>query len=85
MLLKYLSVYPLPSQQKEIVTDMPVHALIIKVIVSVQQQYKLIIVILYQCWVFVKCFESIRRMSQMVPLAVISYLKEIYNIWKILF
>lgn len=40
---------------------MPVNALIIKVIVPVQQQYKLIIVILPQHWMFVKCFHSIQR------------------------
>lgn len=56
---------------------MPVNALIIKDIVSVQQQYKLIIAILHQYWIFVKWFQSIQRRSQMVPLAVISYLKEI--------
>lgn len=60
---------------------MPVNALIIKVIVSVQQQYKLIIAILRRHWILVKCFQSIQRMSQMVPLAVIAYLNEIYNLY----
>lgn len=56
-------------------------ALITKVIVSVQQQNNSIIVILCEHQIFVKNFQSIRRMSQMVHLAVISYLKEMYNLY----
>lgn len=69
------------NKKKVLLIFLPVNALIIKVIVSVQQQYKLIIIILHQHWIFVKCFQNIQGMSRMLRLAVMSYLKEIYNLF----